>query len=60
MAKYDSTKLSNFADLNHRGMAGGGQCGGHVRADVGADDVGESIIRSGQWQAGLRKVIFGH
>jgi len=31
MAKYDSTKLGNFADPSHRGMAGGGQCGGHVR-----------------------------
>jgi len=59
MAKYDSTKVRNFADPSHRGMAGGGQCGGHVRADVGAGDVGEGIIRLGQWQAGLRKVIFG-
>jgi len=25
-------------------MAGGGQCGGHVRADVEADDVGEGKI----------------
>ena len=44
MAKYDSTKLRNFADPGYRGMAGGGQCGGHVRTDVRTDDVGEDKI----------------